>query len=139
MSRQYTTGRADSGPSWREVIRARARTEPGSSAPLGSSKPPIDADRLVASRAAQTSLWDDAPKRADGERYVERDDDVDDFGIDADEGIDSFALRVGMRVRHPKFGVGDVHSIGAGSNPSIAVKFPGWGVKRIKLSFLAPA
>jgi hypothetical protein len=92
---------------------------------------------LLAARPAQASLWDDAPERADGERYIERDDDVDDFAMD--EGIDGFALRVGMRVRHPKFGVGDVHSIGAGSNPSIAVKFPGWGVKRIKLSFLAPA
>ena len=55
------------------------------------------------------------------------------------DGFDSFTLRVGMRVRHTKFGVGQVQSIGSGSNPSISVKFGGWGVKRIKLSYLAPA
>ena len=121
MSRQYTLGRSSGRPNYRDMIRARA---------------PQRAPQAPRTQRNQPQR----PTREPGERYVERDEHADSgFDADYDDGMDSFTLRVGMRVRHGKFGVGQVHSIGAGSNPSIAVKFPGWGIKRIKLSFLAPA
>ncbi|MEM9873483.1 MAG: 3'-5' exonuclease, partial [Myxococcota bacterium] len=77
------------------------------------------------------------PARKAGERYVERDADVeydDDF-----DSLDRFSARVGMNVRHPKFGVGQVQQIAGGGDPVCVVRFDGWGDKRIKLSFLSPA
>ncbi len=120
MSRDYTLRGSASVPIRQQIRRGRAHDWPSSRAPL----PP--------------------PPRRAGERFVERDEHVDDhlddaFAHDGDDGFDSFTLRVGTAVRHPRFGVGQVTSIGSGSNPSVAVKFPGWGIKRIKLSFLAPA
>jgi len=118
LSRDYTLSRKSSTPSWREVIRARS--------PKPATSPTLQAP-------AQ-------PQRRPGERYVEPDAAAESaFDADMGDGFDSFTLRVGTGVRHPKFGVGEVQTIGSGSNPSIAVKFPGWGVKRIKLSYLSPA
>ncbi|MEQ9323291.1 MAG: 3'-5' exonuclease, partial [Polyangiaceae bacterium] len=136
LSRSYTLG--GSPPTHREKIRRRAggAVRPGSVRPgsvrTGSGRStPFDSP---ASR--QRTPMPEPPPRAAGERYIEQDDFVDDADF---EGFDTFNLRVGARVRHPKFGVGEVATIGAGSNPSIAVKFPGWGIKRIKLNFLRPA
>ena len=53
--------------------------------------------------------------------------------------LEDVELRVGSRVRHSKFGVGVVHAIDGGHDPSVTVKFSGWGVKRIKQRFLLPA
>jgi len=77
------------------------------------------------------------PARPRGERYIERDPDVEyDDGF---ESLDRFGARVGMKVRHPKFGVGAVQQIAGGGDPVCVVRFDGWGDKRIKLSFLSPA
>jgi DNA helicase-2/ATP-dependent DNA helicase PcrA len=129
MSRQYTVDAQR--PSWRDVIRGR---RPGASATRPATTRPATAKRLS---PVNLTSQPEKPSVAAGERYVERDEHVDD--VDMSEGIDSFSLRVGMNVRHTKFGVGQVQSIGSGSNPSIAVKFAGWGTKRIKLSYLSPA
>lgn len=126
LSRSYTLG--SSAPSHREVIRSRA----GGSVRTGAGRP----SPFGAPSTQRPARMPQPPPRAAGERYIEQDDFIDDGDFD---GFDTFTMRVGARVRHPKFGVGEVASIGAGSNPSIAVKFPGWGVKRIKLNFLRPA
>jgi DNA helicase-2/ATP-dependent DNA helicase PcrA len=73
--------------------------------------------------------------RKPGERFVEPDFDVGD-AYDVDEAAD---VRVGARVRHAKFGVGVVDGIDGGHDPSVTVKFSGWGRKRIKLRYLSPA
>lgn len=70
------------------------------------------------------------PERAPGERYVERELDLDQRG-----GEDG-AICVGGRVQHKTFGVGLVMSIDGGSDPVVSVKFSGYGVKRIKAAFL---
>ena len=44
-----------------------------------------------------------------------------------------------MRVRHGKYGVGQVLSVSEGAQPSALVRFPGWGDKRIVSRFLEPA
>jgi DNA helicase-2/ATP-dependent DNA helicase PcrA len=70
------------------------------------------------------------PERAPGERYVERELDLDQRG-----GEDG-AICVGGRVQHKTFGVGLVMSIDGGGDPVVSVKFSGYGVKRIKAAFL---
>ena len=50
---------------------------------------------------------------------------------------DDFLVQPGVRVRHPRWGVGIVNEVGAGSNPTVTVQFPGSRPKRIKLSFLS--
>lgn len=72
-----------------------------------------------------------APSRAPGERYVER-DDHGDAGGDGE-------LRVGARVEHKTFGVGVVQAVDAGDDPVVTVKFSGYGPKRIKARFLQPS
>ena len=71
------------------------------------------------------------PRRAAGERFVERDEGA---AHDSDSG-----LGVGSRVRHVKFGAGTVLEVQGSADPTVTVKFPGWGTKQIKLSFLSPA
>jgi hypothetical protein len=66
--------------------------------------------------------------RAPGESYVDRSD-----------GDASAELASGMQVRHAKFGEGQVLSVDPGRPPRATVRFPGWGVKQIALSYLEPA
>ena len=70
-----------------------------------------------------------APEVNPGERYVERDPG-------AEAGAEGLTLRRGMRVAHERFGPGVVQSIDPGADPIATVKFPGWGTKRIKTTFL---
>ncbi len=70
---------------------------------------------------------------APGERYVERDEGA------ADGGGEAVALRVGSRVRHPRFGEGRVQSVHGGSDPAVVANFPGWGEKKVLVRFLQPA
>ncbi|MBW2462388.1 MAG: ATP-binding domain-containing protein, partial [Deltaproteobacteria bacterium] len=75
------------------------------------------------------SAPDPAPApRPPGESYV-----------DASDGSDIADLRLGMSVRHAKFGVGRVTGMTDGVPPRVAVDFPGWGQKKIVVSFLEPA
>jgi DNA helicase-2/ATP-dependent DNA helicase PcrA len=64
-----------------------------------------------------------------------------DSHIDLSEGsgADDIALRLGMRVRHPKFGVGQVRAVSPGTPPRVTVSFPGWGDKTLVSSYLEPA
>jgi hypothetical protein len=42
----------------------------------------------------------------------------------------------GMRVRHAKYGEGDVLSVERGTPIRVTVRFQGWGVKQIVASYL---
>lgn len=66
------------------------------------------------------------PARASNESYVDRSD-----GDDSEDGI-----RIGMRVAHAKYGVGQVRAVTPGVPPKVTVSFPGWGTKQIVASFL---
>jgi DNA helicase II / ATP-dependent DNA helicase PcrA len=69
-----------------------------------------------------------APRgRAPGESYVDRSD-----------GDHDGSLSQGMHVRHAKFGEGEVLSVENGRPPRATVRFPGWGVKQVVLSYLEP-
>jgi DNA helicase-2/ATP-dependent DNA helicase PcrA len=62
--------------------------------------------------------------------------------IDYSEGSDLAdldGLRRGMQVRHPKFGVGEVKEVTPGAPPRVAVRFPGWGIRKIIATYLEPA
>ena len=48
----------------------------------------------------------------------------------------SDGLHRGARVRHAKFGVGQVKDVLPGSPVRVSVQFPNWGVKQIIASFL---
>jgi len=58
--------------------------------------------------------------------------------VDYSEGTD-VAIRRGMRVRHPKFGVGEVRDVTQGAPPRVIVLFPGLGRKTIVARYLEPA
>ena len=70
------------------------------------------------------------PSRATTESYVDR-SEGSDYG---DPGI-----RRGTYVRHPKFGVGEVHAVTSESPPRVTVRFPGWGEKTLLATYLEPA
>jgi hypothetical protein len=81
-------------------------------------------------------------------RYAYEQDTAEDAGalpgdshIDVSEGdaADGVALRLGMRVRHRKFGVGQVRAVSPGTPPRVTVSFPGWGDKTLVSSYLEPA
>ena len=72
----------------------------------------------------------------------ERGHEPDESYVDYSEGSDLSdleGLRRGMQVRHPKFGVGEVKEVTPGSPPRVAVRFPGWGTRKIIASYLEPA
>lgn len=72
-----------------------------------------------------------SPSRSPTESYV-------DYGEGSDLS-DLEGLRRGMQVRHPKFGVGEVREVVEGTPPRVAVRFPGWGTRKIIASYLEPA
>jgi DNA helicase II / ATP-dependent DNA helicase PcrA len=71
-----------------------------------------------------------APSRSPGESYVDR--------SESDEGGGSGMSR-GMRVRHAKYGEGEVLEVQAGTPVRVSVRFTGWGVKQIAAPYLEPA
>jgi DNA helicase-2/ATP-dependent DNA helicase PcrA len=73
--------------------------------------------------------------RSEGERYVDRSafDDVDPSS--AEDG----ALRRGARVRHARFGTGEVRRIEKATELMVVAFFPGWGEKKILARFLERA
>jgi DNA helicase-2/ATP-dependent DNA helicase PcrA len=48
-------------------------------------------------------------------------------------------FKKGMKVRHVRYGVGKVHSVEAGTPPTVTVDFPGHGTKQIIAKYLEPA
>jgi len=81
-------------------------------------------------RAAQARLRGSPPTRDPGERFVERDEGMDQSGA-AEFGV-------GTRVRHKSFGSGVVAAFDDGPDPTATVHFVGWPPKRIKVRFLTP-
>src|SRR5262249_47684251 len=65
------------------------------------------------------------PKLAPGERYVDRDafDDTSHRGVEG--------LRRGSRVRHARFGEGEVRRVEHAAEVMVVAFFPGWGEKKI--------
>ena len=58
--------------------------------------------------------------------------------VDSASGGDELRLRVGAKLRHPQFGVGEVRAWqSAGADLKVTMKFPKAGVKTILARFLA--
>ena len=74
-----------------------------------------------------------APSVAPGERYVDHDDA--DLAHDDGGGTE---LRRGARVRHKKFGIGQVVKTLELGEPAVVAFFPGWGEMKVLARFLEP-
>jgi DNA helicase-2/ATP-dependent DNA helicase PcrA len=79
--------------------------------------------------SAQTA-WAQRATRDLNESYVDR-SEASDLG--------EAGLRRGMRVRHAKFGIGEVHAVSPDHPPRVTVRFPGWGEKTLLATYLEPA
>jgi DNA helicase-2/ATP-dependent DNA helicase PcrA len=75
------------------------------------------------------------PRLVPGERYVDR-DAFDDTPHEAN-GLEG--LRRGSRVRHARFGEGEVRRIEHATEVMVVAFFPGWGEKKILARFLQQA
>jgi DNA helicase II / ATP-dependent DNA helicase PcrA len=67
----------------------------------------------------------------DGGRYVDH-----DFFVDH---VPEVGLRRGSRVRHERFGEGEVVRVVSAGEAAVVAVFPGWGEKKILARFLKPA
>jgi DNA helicase II / ATP-dependent DNA helicase PcrA len=139
----YGGSRPQASPSYERPSTSYQRPSTSSERPAPSSSPATSSPILARAAAARGAIArpiypgrvtvpDPEPVRRPGERYVERDPDVD--APELDEG----SFRRGTRVRHPRFGDGTVLSVEEGMKPSATVRFPGWGEKKILLQFLQP-
>jgi DNA helicase-2/ATP-dependent DNA helicase PcrA len=89
----------------------------------GSSPPP------------QRSSTREGPATPDpGERYVDP-----DFFDDHASDITEMRLHRGSRVKHERFGEGQVVRLVSVGEPAVVAYFPGWGEKKILARFLKPA
>jgi DNA helicase-2/ATP-dependent DNA helicase PcrA len=75
-----------------------------------------------------------APAPDPGERYVDH-----EFFDDRPDDVTQMRLRRGARVRHDRFGEGQVLSVVSVGEPAVVAFFPGWGEKKILARFLKPA
>jgi ATP-dependent DNA helicase UvrD/PcrA len=91
--------------------------------------------RLRAPMSSPGRLWEsqpEEPRYAPGERFVELDENPCP--------PDDVPLTRGTLVVHRKYGEGRVEAVELSQTPPIAVVFfPGWGKKKIVVSFLQPA
>jgi DNA helicase-2/ATP-dependent DNA helicase PcrA len=80
---------------------------------------------------SESSYRSDPPPRprASTESYVDRSESSD---------YDESSIRRGMRVRHAKFGIGEVHAVTQEQPPRVTVRFPGWGEKTLLANYLEP-
>jgi DNA helicase II / ATP-dependent DNA helicase PcrA len=106
------------------VGRPRAPTRSPSSRPARESW----ASRTSYGRRGAPDVREEA--HAPGESHID---------LSEGSGAEDVALRLGMRVRHPKFGVGQVRAVSPGTPPRVTVSFPGWGDKTLVSSYLEPA
>jgi DNA helicase II / ATP-dependent DNA helicase PcrA len=74
------------------------------------------------------------PPPAPGERYIDR-EAFDDLPADAEMGE---GLHRGSRVRHARFGEGEVRSVEHSTELFVVAFFPGWGEKKILARYLQP-
>ena len=112
--------------------------------------PEGDYEWIGGGRAPSAGSMGRSGRARSGSEYVDT-SDFQDHGpsydssserIDYSEGSDLSdleGLRRGMQVRHPKFGVGEVKEVTPGTPPRVAVRFPGWGTRKIIASYLEPA
>jgi DNA helicase II / ATP-dependent DNA helicase PcrA len=75
-----------------------------------------------------------APGVEAGGRYVDH-----DFFVDSTPEVPDVALRRGSRVRHERFGEGEVVRVASVGETAVVAFFPGWGEKKILARFLKPA
>jgi DNA helicase-2/ATP-dependent DNA helicase PcrA len=61
------------------------------------------------------------------------------FFDDQPPDVTEVALRRGSRVRHDRFGEGEVRGVSGTGEPAVIAFFPGWGEKKILARFLKPA
>jgi DNA helicase II / ATP-dependent DNA helicase PcrA len=69
-----------------------------------------------------------------GGRYVDH-----DFFDDRTDPVSDMPLRRGARVKHDRFGDGEVLRVVSMGEPAVVAFFPGWGEKKILARFLKPA
>jgi DNA helicase-2/ATP-dependent DNA helicase PcrA len=69
-----------------------------------------------------------------GDRFVDH-----DFFDDREGEVTAMPLRRGARVRHDRFGDGEVLRVVSVGEPAVVAFFPGWGEKKILARFLRPA
>ena len=55
------------------------------------------------------------------------------------DDVTDMPLRRGARVKHDRFGEGEVLSVVSVGEPAVVAFFPGWGEKKILARFLKPA
>jgi len=79
-------------------------------------------------QAPSASAPDPGSRFVDHEFFDDRPDDVTDM-----------KMRRGARVRHERFGEGQVVSVVSMGEPAVVAFFPGWGEKKILARFLKPA
>ncbi len=97
----------------------------GSGSPAARPKGPPPQRAFIGAKA----MGSRAPVRS-GESYVDRSEG------DAEAAGGMFP---GMRVRHAKYGEGQIKQVDMGSPVRVTVAFAGWGVKQIVASYLEPA
>jgi DNA helicase-2/ATP-dependent DNA helicase PcrA len=123
--------RAAAGRSLPSMDRGAPWRSPSSSPPMAAGHPMAPAGGPWRSGSSRPPA--PAEPGEPGERYVDRSYFEDDAGGEATP------LRRGSRVRHARFGEGEVRSVEGGSNPAVVAFFPGWGEKKILVQFLQPA
>ena len=93
------------------------------------------ASRPAAREATGTRGERDRPSAPPpGGRYVDH-----EFFDDQTDHVTDMPLRRGARVRHERFGDGEVLKIVSVGEPAVVAFFPGWGEKKILARFLKPA
>jgi DNA helicase-2/ATP-dependent DNA helicase PcrA len=75
-----------------------------------------------------------APAPDPGSRFVDH-----EFFDDRPDEVTEMRLRRGARVKHDRFGEGEVVRVVSVGEPAVVAFFPGWGEKKILARFLKPA
>jgi DNA helicase-2/ATP-dependent DNA helicase PcrA len=76
----------------------------------------------------------EAPPPDPGSRFVDH-----EFFDDRPDEVTEMRLRRGARVKHDRFGEGEVVRVVSVGEPAVVAFFPGWGEKKILARFLKPA
>ncbi len=104
----------------------------GANAESASRTAPVP--RPASARPAQRSFIGAKPAAKpnvrSSESYVDRSEG---------DGAAAGGMFPGMRVRHAKYGEGEIKQVELGSPVRVTVQFAGWGVKQIVASYLEPA
>jgi len=131
-SGSYGSGATSYGSGSRYEYDAPPKSAYGSSGPASSRLAPVARPQGRPQQRAfigAKPMAGRAPVRS-GESYVDRSEG------DAEAAGGMFP---GMRVRHAKYGEGEVKQVEMGSPIRVTVAFAGWGMKQIVASYLEPA